>query len=770
MNGTWRGALAALLGHALLAPGVESVARGAAVLALLALLLRSPRRGFVLVLALVGGVGGLRLQAEVRDAVAWSGWTGPVRVEVLECRDWGIRGRIGAPGRPVSRAWITGLDEARVGDRWVVGLEVRPLVVRRNPDDRDGLRRGLASGALLRAKASGDAGRTAREGPGPVARLRATITRAWEERLGDGGAFWSALLLADRRGLAPAAQERVREQGLAHLLALSGLHVGVMTAVLSWPWRHAGPAARAGVIPVLLAWTALAGAGPSMVRAVGLVIWIAGAHARGTGGRALDGLAALAVLESALRPEELCGVGWWLSYAATTAILRVLPLLRGRPWWWTGLALSCAAQLGTATWTLDTFGRIPLLAPLLLLLLGPVFGMVLSVGGVAACLALLPGAVGSIAAAGAAMLAHGFGALVARAEGSGAWAFTHPGLTGGAYVVALVVSALFLVPGTCGGRWPGRTVVGVVVGLLVGLHLTLWRNPEHRWISLDVGQGDAGVYRCGTDWWIVDTGPGGWGRSAAARVVLPYLRRRGARDATLVLTHAHADHTGGAGELLSSGRIAELALARADSGRDWTSELAARAEAEGVGVRWLELGDTLRTGCCDVVCLWPPPRTRFADANDRSLVLRLGPPRHPLLATGDLERRAERALLARLPPRGDAGAGAGAVEWTLKVGHHGGDTGTDPPWLERLRPGLALVSCGEGNRYGHPDPAVLERLRRIGAVVARTDRDGALELRWPRVEGGPRLIAHGRRVGRPAPVDAVGAATYAADPARPANP
>jgi competence protein ComEC len=162
-------------------------------------------------------------------------------------------------------------------------------------------------------------------------------------------------------------------------------------------------------------------------------------------------------------------------------------------------------------------------------------------------------------------------------------------------------------------------------------------------------------------------------------------------------------------------------MAQCDSQASWARGLVEIAEHCGVAVGWLARGDTLRVGDRSVVCLWPPEQVDLEETNDHSVVLRLGPPGRQLLATGDLERGAERRLL-------DMGSDLRAR--VLKVGHHGGNTGTDEGWLQRIAAQWTILSCGENNRHGHPHAAVVGRLETSGAGILRTDHRGAVGLRW----------------------------------------
>jgi competence protein ComEC len=156
--------------------------------------------------------------------------------------------------------------------------------------------------------------------------------------------------------------------------------------------------------------------------------------------------------------------------------------------------------------------------------------------------------------------------------------------------------------------------------------------------------------------------------------------------------------------------------------------------AAGVPRRLLEAGERLWVGDALITVLHPEPRpgARGDDAdgprdhageepptseNDRSLVLRLDWRGFSLLLTGDLGWRGERQVLERAPP---------LRAWLLKVAHHGSRFGTTRPFLEAVRPAIAVISAGVRNPFRHPTPETLARLREAGARVYRTDRDGAV--------------------------------------------
>ena len=262
--------------------------------------------------------------------------------------------------------------------------------------------------------------------------------------------------------------------------------------------------------------------------------------------------------------------------------------------------------------------------------------------------------------------------------------------------------------------------------------------------QLDVGQGDAAAVRTRRGHWLVlDAGPASHGRDAGLRVLVPFLRGRGAsRIELLALSHPHLDHLGGAVSLLHETRVERLL----DPGNPIPSapyaellDLAAEA-----GVRWLPAvaGDRVRLDEVELLVLGPDPpdgararwRAPARDANEASLALRVRVGAFTYLNTGDAPAAQEYALLSRWP--------ADTLRATLlKAGHHGSHTSSAPAWLEATRPRAVVVSAGRGNRYGHPHPEALRRLRALELdTLWRTDRDGRMCVevgeggRW-RIEG-----------------------------------
>ena len=172
---------------------------------------------------------------------------------------------------------------------------------------------------------------------------------------------------------------------------------------------------------------------------------------------------------------------------------------------------------------------------------------------------------------------------------------------------------------------------------------------------------------------------------------------------------------------LESFRVGELWVGNDPPGDRLLLAILERAAERGVPVRHLERGQRIQWDGVDVRVLNPrlgeQPLSRVS--NNASLVLHLAWGRRAFLLTGDIHHEMERELVAGSDP---------VQADVLKVAHHGSLTSSTPAFLARVRPRVALISCGVGNRYGLPDATVLDQLEAAGARVYRTDRDGMLSV------------------------------------------
>ncbi len=233
----------------------------------------------------------------------------------------------------------------------------------------------------------------------------------------------------------------------------------------------------------------------------------------------------------------------------------------------------------------------------------------------------------------------------------------------------------------------------------------------------DVGQGDSTLFIFQGKTILIDAGE----IDSGDRVVSDVRSRNVTRIDLLVATHPHSDHIGGMQEVIEAfpvGRVLDTGLPHASSTYEHFLD---SVEEKHIPYQVAVQGQTIEIDpALKVVVLSPPEEPPGNDLNDNSVVLRISYGTIDFLMTGDLNTAGEEALLRTGYPL-DAEI--------LKVGHHGSSSSTSPSFLSRVHPEIAIISVGAGNPYGHPHAETLDRLKRYGVTVFRTDLDGTISVR-----------------------------------------
>ncbi|AYG44103.1 DNA internalization-related competence protein ComEC/Rec2 [Pseudomonas sp. Leaf58] len=632
-----------------------------------------------------------------------------VRFELQEARS-----RRGELPQRLQLSWFGG-PPLRAGEQWRLAVTLQRPAGLLNPHGPD-------REAQLLARRVGASG-TVKAG-----QLLAPVTAGWRDALRQRllaveahgrQAALVALVLGDGAGLAREDWQTLQATGTVHLLVISGQHIGLVAGLLYglvaglarwglWPARLPWlPWACALGMSAALAYGWLAGAGVPVQRAclmlAVVLLWRLRFRHLGAFLPLLLALVAVLLVEplAALLP------GFWLSFTAVATLIYCFRARLGgwRPWqaWtraqWvmatgllpvllaTGLPVSLSAPLANLV-------AVPWisLAVLPLALLGT---LLLPLGGAGEVLLWLAGGLLEVLFRGLALVAQQRPAWLPSALPLWAW------------LLVCLGALLVLLPRGV----PLRGLGGVML-------LALWAPREpvpygqvEVW-QLDVGQGLAVLLRTRHHNVLYDAGPAKGDTDLGERVVLPTLRKLGVSGLDLmVVSHAHADHAGGAaaiqrglpvGRVLGGEALDDVQLQPCASDERWMWD----------GVRF---------------SLW-----RWADgqsSNDRSCVLLVEAQGERLLLAGDMEAGAERAWLAATEmPR---------VDW-LQAPHHGSRSSSTEAFIRATAPRGVLVSRGRNNSFGHPHAQVVERYRRHGVVMHDTAEQGALRLvlgRYGDVEG-----------------------------------
>jgi competence protein ComEC len=552
---------------------------------------------------------------------------------------------------------------------------------------------------------------------------------------GDRAALVRGMALGAAGDLSESSAAAFRDAGLWHLLAVSGQNVTVVALAVLAALRAVGVghrASTAAAITLIVAYCLACEGGASVARAgvagvLGLLAELR-STARERWYLLLVGLAALL----AHQPRAAGDPGLQLSFAAVVGLFVLVPPLAERARGWLPAraadlaAMALAAGVATAPVLAWHFERLSLAGLALNVVAVPLAApvVVLALAGIAAG-ALLP-------AAGVALAAiAGLGAELLLLMARGAAAI--PGAAvdiprAAAPALLLLPAAVVLARRRIRLPLPAPALAALLVAG-AALAVALTRPPAAPpWpaspalTALDIGQGDALLLRSPNGAAaLVDAGPAG-----EPAPVVAALRRAGVRRLDLVVfTHNSADHVGGVADVLERFSVGTLvAPLLADEPQPPAVRAALEAaRRRGVPRATVRAGDRLAVGAWRVRVLWPARRPEVGvDPNLGAMVARASAGGLDALLTAD----AESPVLDRLAP--------GRVE-VLKVSHHGSEDPGLPGVLRRLRPAVALITVGAGNRYGHPRAGTLAALSAAGVMTWRTDRSGDVT-----VTGGPGAV------------------------------
>lgn len=564
----------------------------------------------------------------------------------------------------------------------------------------------------------------------PVQRLRSRIAAGINGQL-QGSASAGVLqgLSVGVRGNVPETLwEAFAATGLAHLMAISGLHVTgcalfallVLRAVWWLPWIRP-QRGRIGielvvVVMTTMAYSALAGASLPTLRTLVMVSVVALQRVLRRALPVHQTLALAALLLVAGDPVAVTSAGFWLSFVATAALLA---LIDAGPGWLDRVAAFLRAQAAILVLLTPVlaiaFGRLSLIAPFANAIAIPVFSFALLpvILLATALTALSPGSAVDIWRVLAAGLDAAWPWLIAagRLEVATWWPAAQP--------MALVIAAgatafaALLIP------LRGLRMIAAV--MLMAIVLGRAERPAgNAWTLtvLDVGQGLATVVQTENHVLVFDTGPRWRSGSAAARVsLLPWLHARGIRRIDrLVLSHDDIDHIGGADVLRDSIPVTDLIVGPS-------------VEARGPA-KHCRRGDGWQWDGVEFRMLHPVPGESGSD-NDNSCALRITGIGGSALLLADPEVDAEAELLSQ----------SLAADVVL-VPHHGSRTSSGARFIAAVGAQIGIVSAGFGNRWNLPDAGVIARWRAAGATLLNTADTGAVTVQFAPAPGTIEVQAH----------------------------
>ena len=527
----------------------------------------------------------------------------------------------------------------------------------------------------------------------PFSSLREGLFRFAETLSPEARGLFEALILGTKANLSSHTKDTFSRMGIFHLLAISGLHLGLLLALISILLRgffYLFPTLLLRLTfkqwlflvatPFLIIYALVSGPTPSALRALTMFALWGGALLFWRELSGLDLLALTVLLILLFQPEAVGSFSFRLSVGAVLGILlfrkKFLTIYKGvgvRRYLLESLGYSFAAMLATSPWLLLLRGAVSPWAVISNIVFLPLFALfILPAEFLAAFLSPFAPELASWFAEKAAFITNLPDLSLPQLS---------PFLPLGVFflIFFLPLIATFLL---------GRKGLGAGVLISIALFIFFYRAYQHLQLALilDVGEGSAAIVKAGKEVLLFDAGPRRGNFEAAKSIIIPTLRKLALKPQKLIISHFQSDHAGG----LES-------LKKAYPGLKIYSPRGNEKRLSGAGYQ---------------ITLWRDPT--FSSANNASLVSKIELFGRSILFPGDIERTRERKLLSQ-DLRADI----------LILPHHGAKTSSSYPFLKKVSPELAISSARSPK---HPAPETLKRLKSLGIPHLSTKEHGAISI------------------------------------------
>jgi len=546
------------------------------------------------------------------------------------------------------------------------------------------------------------------------------------------------MLLGEKGFIPPNLKEVFAEAGIMHILAVSGLHVGIIAmaliaflSILRLPQKLKLPL----LILILIMYASITGFRPSVLRATIMFILLIGGKLINRNRNLNISLFFAAFLILLSNPLILYDAGFLLSFIVTFFIINLTPILQGLLskiviWIRSPLAVSTAAWIGIFPLSAYFFSKISIISIVSNIFIIPLTGIAVILGFITFFIGLtgisLAGIVANIN-----YLVLNLITLIAKSFSSLPFAFIYVAQPSIMVIILYYLMVFFIIEifykKTLSPKIKKKaTLIVLSVTLLIIIVQVFYPADNLKVNFINVGEGDCILIEAPNKINILIDG-GGTPQSdfdVGSKIVIPYLRRKGINEIDLlILTHPHLDHLEGLLPVLKEFKV-DMVL---DSGLLCDSseykEFISLIQKKGIPYHKAKAGDNfIFSNNLEIFLLNPLYDSYFydeSDFNNASIVVKLFYKNADFLFTGDIEEATEKKLLV----------------WQnilqsdiLKVGHHGSATSTNLEFLDKVDPSIAVITVGK-NHFGHPSQKIIERLEDKNIQIYRTDEDGTIIIR-----------------------------------------
>lgn len=533
-----------------------------------------------------------------------------------------------------------------------------------------------------------------------------------------------SMVLGDKSELSDDLKKIFRDNGIAHILAISGLHISLIGMSIYGILRKTGInfGISAGVSSfVMLSYGIMTGNSVSTIRAI--VMFIMTIYAQ-VFGRTYDSISAMclsAIIILIRYPGSIYNSGLYLSFAAVSAIVLMNPviirLFEIKNILVKAFMLSLSVTISTLPILAFSYYEIPLYAIFLNMLVVPCMGMLMTSALLAGIGGILNKYLGIFCLGPASFIIKFYEKICNLVQ-------LLPGnkqIVGAPAVWQMLIFELVL----WGTVWLFTRKILKSKGLFTALCtfavlFLLWRpEAEFEMVMLSVGQGDC-MYLSGNGCHILIDGGSFTEKNIGANTILPFLKYKGVRSLDyVILTHPDKDHYSGILEIMEDGSIPIdcFVMPGIDSKDENYLKLWEIGQKFARQLKEIYGGEYLIKDNLVIRCIHPRRGYSAVSVNDYSASFWIQYGNLDIITTGDLEQSGETDVLNYFPLH--------TIE-ILKCGHHGSSSSSGEQWVNALKPTIALISCGRNNRYGHPHNETIERLEAAGSRILRTDELGAI--------------------------------------------
>lgn len=532
-----------------------------------------------------------------------------------------------------------------------------------------------------------------------------------------------AMVLGNRTNLDADVKQLYQRNGIAHLIAISGLHIAMLGGTLYQvlrKWSGSYPVAAGIGVTFILLYGMMAGLAGATLRAVVMLIVSIGADITGRKYDSLTAIATAMLLMLLVQPYQLNQASFLLSFGAVIGIAVVQPAFRVRfpnlPKMLDGLFISISVQLVLLPIMLYFFYEIPVYSVLLNLIVVPLMSILLFFLIVTAILGSVSPTLGVVTAFPAKGIFACYQYLCQCSERIPG----HTICTGRPDGIWILGYYLLLTVAVWLGYRQRYQIQMMFLCFLVSLFGLFYLPGSLRICMFDVGQGDGIFLKMPSrENVLIDGG------SSSVKKVGTYVLKNGikyyggAKLDYVFVSHSDSDHYSGIAELLEEPTVTirHLVMPAITNPDEAYQQLVAKAKQRGSVICYMKAGDQLKIGEVSFLCMNPDEKA-YEDKNQGSMVLYMQYRKFTALFTGDMDAEVETHLLSKLPPQ----------ITILKVAHHGSATASSEELLQEISFQTALVSVGAKNRYGHPAQEVMQRLDQYCKQIYLTKDAGGITI------------------------------------------